>query len=90
MLMIRHITDKVNITLKWRKYNNFFHAIINKEKYELFKIQPAFKLLHSQQEWDQNVLQNKNESKGTSWNMKGNFMASYYHNCKFSEGVSFE
>ena len=48
--MIRHVTDKVNITLKLRKYSNFFPAIINKEKCKIFKIQPGFKLLYSQQE----------------------------------------
>ena len=62
---------------------------INKGKYQIYKIQPVFQLLFSQQEWSQKISKMTAKVKETSWNrnMKDNFLPKYFHNCTFLEGA---
>ena len=52
----------INLAPIWneKKCKNIFKLLI---KRNIKKVQPVFKLLYSQKEWDQRVPQNNNESK---------------------------
>ena len=91
ILVIRHVTNKIIINLKWRKCNNLCKPLI-KQNIKHIK----FNQFLNYRAYDNNEIKGFSKIRiktiGTSWNwnMKDNFMTRYCHNCTFLDVVSFE